>query len=141
MPIRNCGIKGVDKEDRTNIALPIRLSNPNNGKSVRLYGIIDTGASDCFVPARLGTLLGCKIKYTKGTETLTGKGTAKSYKHKMNIVVYHPDDPEKVIFETLENIEVHLLDDLPEVLLGVNGFLSKFTLIVDYPKKQFSLIY
>jgi hypothetical protein len=70
----------------------------------------------------------------------TGGGSTKAYRHTSTITIYHPDNPDNQIIHTIENVLIDCMSGLPVVLLGVNGFLSGFKLIIDYPNKKFSLL-
>jgi hypothetical protein len=50
--------KKLTPDDPLRPILPIRITNPDTGLSVRSWGLIDTGADDCAFPARLATILG-----------------------------------------------------------------------------------
>ncbi|MBN2522233.1 MAG: hypothetical protein JXB24_03115 [Bacteroidales bacterium] len=68
----------------------------------------------------------------------TGNGKAKAYRHTVSIIVFHPQNPTKQIYE-LKDVLIDCMPNLPIVLLGVDGFLSNFKLSIDYPNKIFSL--
>ena len=137
MPIRNCriscfnGVSGL-------VSLPVGITNPANKKSIKINGIIDTGASECFVPARLSVLLGFDYSTVHSSPVSTGNGQGSSYKHRMNITIYDPEDPDKEM-HTLRNVVVNFMPNAPVLLLGVAGFLSEFTLQIDYRNGTFSL--
>jgi hypothetical protein len=139
MPIRDCKIQGLNGDPRC-IALPIKITNPTNNRSFKTYGIIDTGATECYVPAGIATILGYDLTSGSIGHVHTGNGQTNSYKHRMTITIHHPENPENVIFHTLENIEIDCMPDLHVVLLGVSGFLTEFTLKVDFRNGTFSLM-
>jgi hypothetical protein len=139
MPIRNCRISSFTGVPGL-ISLPISITNPANKKSIKINGIIDTGASECFVPAKLSVLLGFDYLKVRPSNVSTGNGQCVSYKHNMNITIYHPEDPDKEIFRTLQNVVINFMPSVPVLLLGVNGFLSEFALQIDYKNGVYSLI-
>jgi len=111
--------------------LRIVIKNPHTGKEMRTYGLIDTGADECALPASFAPILGHDLQ--KGTEKRinTGNGETIAYSHTMSLEI---DDIR------INDILIDFMPNLDVVLLGVKSFLAKFTLTVDYPKKEFSII-
>lgn len=138
MPIRNCKISNIHRTPGL-ISIPVSITNPRNNKSIKLHGIIDTGASECFVPAQLSRLLEFDYKTVRESSISTGNGMTKAYKHLMNITVYHPDPPERELI-VFNNVFINFMETVPIFLLGVNGFLSEFHLQVEYRNGIFSLM-
>jgi hypothetical protein len=138
MPIRNCPIITFDGDNKA-ILLPIKILNPYSGRLIKTFGLIDTGASDCAIPAFLATMLGHDLIKGITKQTSTGNGLATAYRHTSTIIIYHPQNPDTKIIYTLDNVLIDCMSNLPIVLLGVNGFLSNFILKIDYPKMIFSL--
>lgn len=138
MPIRNCPIPTFNG-DKSAIFLPLKILNPHTNRFIKTLGLIDTGASECAIPAQLAVMLGHDL--TKGTpnQISTGNGDASAYRHTSSIIIYHPQNPDTQIIYTLDNVLIDCMPNLPIVLLGVNGFLSNFILNIDYPQKMFSL--
>lgn len=128
-------MNGID----TSVSLPIRFINPHNGKSIKTNGLIDTGASDCAMPADLAKILGLNLKKSVSKEITTGNGIAIAYGHKTTIEIFHPEKTNEIIYK-LENVVIDFMPCINIVLLGVNGFLSEFSLSIDYPNQTFSLI-
>ncbi len=139
MPIRNCPIISPPP-DNTKVGLPIRIINPHTNKSVKTIGIIDTGATECAIPADLAVFLGHDLTKGERKNVGTGNGLTIAYRHTSTIEIFHPQKLEKLIIYKMENVLVDCMPNLPIVLLGVKGFLSNFTLSIDYKKGRFSLI-
>jgi hypothetical protein len=139
MPIRDCQFPYFHSDYC--LSLPIKIINPHTNKSYRTNGIVDTGASQCFMPARLAKLLGHNLCAGQKGTTLTGGGQTSTFIHTFTIEIYHPKDPNKTIVWTLDNVLINCVETLPDMLLGVKDFLSNFTLYINYPKRTFSLIH
>jgi hypothetical protein len=120
-------------------SLPIKIINPETGHVYSTKGIIDTGADECAVPAEFAEMLGHNLKagFPKIINTASGPTTA--FKHLSRIRIYHPADSQ-LLYET-DNTSVDFMPELHVVLLGVNNFLSKFILEINYPRKVFSIRY
>jgi len=111
--------------------LQVRLTNPHTGQKLSVWGMIDTGADDCAIPAKFATMLGHNLDKGTAIESNTGNGIATSWLH--STIIEIPD------FSTSECL-VAYMPNLHVPLLGVRSFLSNFKLEVDYPNKTFSLI-
>ncbi|MEE8360052.1 MAG: retropepsin-like aspartic protease [Candidatus Omnitrophota bacterium] len=110
--------------------LPIVINNPHTGKEVPVYGLIDTGADECAIPAGYAPLLGHDLLKGEQTVIKTGNGETIAYKHTLCLKF---DDV------VVGNVLIDFMPNLPVVLLGVANFLSHFILTVDYQKSEFSL--
>ena len=110
--------------------LQVRYINPHNGQNTRAWALIDTGADNCVLPSRFAEILGHDLKAGEKTKVGGVHGEGVAYLHTMKIEVSE--------FST-EEILILFVDDLPQPLLGVKTFLSKFKLTVDFPNKYFSL--
>ena len=142
MPIKDCYIKKLNGSE-TSIFLPIKLKNSHTGLTLKTWGLLDTGATDCAVPAKIAAMLGHNLTEGEEKKISTGNGTAKAYRHAMTISIFHPESPDKAdekAIHIIENVLIDCMPDLPVVLLGVSNFLSEFELVINYPKKKFSLI-
>lgn len=110
--------------------LPLKITNPYSDKSIRIFGLIDTGADECAFPARYATLLGHNLESGFVKEINTGNRKTISYSHTVNIQIQG---------KIIKNVLIDFMPNLNVPLLGVKSFLSNFVLIVDYPKRRFSL--
>lgn len=110
--------------------LPIRIINPDSGKELRVYALVDTGADECAFPASFAPVLGHNLQAGQSRRISTGNGITVAYSHTTQIVI---ED-----FST-QDVLVDFMPNLNTPLLGVKSFLSNFILTVDYPNKTFSL--
>jgi predicted aspartyl protease len=139
MPIRNCPIYSFP-DNKNTLILPIKIINPRNSKFMKTWGLVDTGASECALPSRIADLLGHDLIMGKMKEINTGNGMAQAYCHTSTIEVYHPQHLNDPSIFRMENVLIDFMLNLDVPLLGVRGFLSKFILKINYPKRIFSLI-
>ncbi len=118
--------------------LPICIHNTVTGKLFRTWGLIDTGADDCAIPAGLAVPLGHTLD--KGTPSTIGTagGMATVYAHATRIDILSINDRVTVVHSIL-NTPVDFCPGLQTVLLGVDKFLGDFVLTIDYPNKCFSI--
>jgi len=118
--------------------LNLRIHNPHTNLSVATYGIIDTGADECSIPAEFAAILGHDL--LKGTvkSINTGNGVTQAYSHTTTLEIYSPVNNNSIY--RLDNVLIDFLPNLQVVLLGVKSFLSNFILTVDYPQKKLSII-
>ena len=71
-------------------------------------------------------------------EIYTGNGKTVAYSHKTTFEIIHPLTLN--VATIMEETPVDFMPNLHMVLLGVNNFLSRFVLNLDYPKQIFSII-
>jgi hypothetical protein len=131
MPILNCPFTAGRP------FLPLRIINPHTGKAHRAVGIVDTGADECAVPAFVARILGHDLSAGKMKQIKTGNGITNAYSHTTRLEIFHPRTNQ--LLYTIMDTPIDFLPNLHVVLLGVNSFLSKFILSIDYPKKVFSI--
>lgn len=110
--------------------LPITVINPHTNKKIKLYGLIDTGADECALPAPYAVLLGHNLQLGYPKEINTGNGKTLAYSHTLRIEI-----PNFIIQDTL----IDFMPNLNVPLLGVKSFLTNFVLTIDYPNLTFSL--
>ena len=110
--------------------LPITVINPHTNKKIKLYGLIDTGADECALPAQYAVLLGHNLQLGYPKEINTENGKTLAYFHTVRIEI-----PDFTVQDTL----IDFMPNLNVPLLGVKSFLSNFILTVDYPNLTFSL--
>lgn len=111
--------------------LPVTISNPHTKQAISLYGLIDTGADECAVPAQFAPMIGHNLQAGQQKEINTGNGKTAAYAHTLS-------------FETkgiiIENVLIDFMPNLNVVLLGVKSFLSNFKVVIDYKNNKFSLL-
>jgi hypothetical protein len=138
MPIRNCPIIQFHSHD-LHVKLPITIINPQTHKPYKTFGIIDTGASKCAVPALIAGILGYDTTNCKQEPVVTGSGQSYAYCLTTSMIIRHPINPDNNVIFTIDNVLINYMPNLNIVLLGIDEFLSNFVLKIDYPKRIFSL--
>jgi hypothetical protein len=109
-----------------------KITNPDTGKSLFLYALIDTGADECALPASYALILGHRLELGTPKIINTGNGSTTSYSHS-SIIAFEAFETKKVAIDYMPN--------LLTPLLGFKSFLAYFILNVNYPEKVFSLEY
>jgi len=135
MPIKNCPFSLYYGAHRP--VLPISIINPDTNLSHKTYGIIDTGADECAIPAYIAKVLGHNLQAGKTKKVGTGNGETTAYAHATEFALFHPATGE--LLYKVKNTPIDFMPNLHVVLLGVNSFLSKFILNINYPGKFFSI--
>lgn len=110
--------------------LPIILKNPANGQQLRTFGLIDTGADDCAIPAGFALMTGHSLTAGILKSISTGNGITNAYAHTVSLEV----DGYKI-----DNILIDFMPNLNICLIGVKNFLKNFVLTINYPEQSFSL--
>jgi predicted aspartyl protease len=82
------------------------------------------------MPSHYARLLGFTLRDGMRKKIITGNGMALAYTHMANVAVGEC---------RVKNVPIDFVPHLNVVLLGTNGFLSRFVLTVDYPRRKFSL--
>lgn len=136
MPIKDCPFTDF-KSGIYRPYLALKIVNPHTNKSIKTFGLIDTGADECAVPAFIAEELGHNLHAGIPKTITTGSGKASVYRHTTKLEIYHPLSGE--LLYTVTDTPVDFVFNLPIVLLGVNNFLSRFVLTIDYPNKSFSI--
>ena len=137
MPLKDCPFLKLSKEDISRPLLPINIINPHTGLSYATFGIIDTGADECAIPAGIASILGHNLQ--AGTTKIigTGNGETIAFAHTTKFEIYNPLSFK--LAYTIQDTPIDFMPNLHVVLLGVNNFLSKFALNIDYPNNVFSI--
>lgn len=125
--------------------LPLAISAPADPDIPPQYtfGLVDTGASVCSIPAEFAPLLNHNLRRVPAA-TIQGAGSVtQGFPHTVRIQVlamslYGKVNYAHCVFDT-GVISVHFVPKLPYVLIGVKDFLDHFVLTVDYPQQTFSL--
>lgn len=115
----------------------IRIINPHTGLSQKGYGLIDTGADECAVPASYAALLGHNLQAGTPKTVSTGNGPTNAYAHTTSFEIFDPSTGQ--IAYTINSTPIDFMPNLHVILIGVNSFLSKFIVRIDYPNKIFSI--
>lgn len=138
MPINNCPFTYCGN-DLYRPILSIRITNPHTQQSHATYGLIDTGADECAIPAAYAPLLGHNLQAGQTKQVSTGNGLTAVHSHTTKFDIFHPASGEHLY--TIPDTPIDFMPNLPVVLLGVNSFLSRFILKIDYPNRVFSITY
>jgi predicted aspartyl protease len=138
MPIKNTPFTTLEDSVRRPY-LSVKIINPCTGKSYKTYGLVDTGADECAVPASIAKIIGHDLQAGEPKDVDTGNGTTIAYKHITQIEIYHTITHE--LLYTIKDTPIDFMPNLHMFLLGANNFLSKFILNIDYPKQVFSIKY
>jgi predicted aspartyl protease len=136
MPIHNFPFTSIRTDDTPRTWLPIRIINPANGLIQNAYGLIDTGADECAIPASYASLLGHDLQSGKERKIKTGNGVTTAYSHTATLAILNFQGDHVV---TIEEILIDFMPNLHIVLLGVKSFLSRFILTIHYPNQTFSI--
>lgn len=119
--------------------LPVNIINSHNDKRCySTWGIIDTGADVCAISAKFAKILGHDLKIVKPRDVDTGNGPTLAYPHSTRFEILHPITGQ-LIYTTIDTPVDFLLELDAPVLLGINNFLGKFILNINYPQQKFSL--
>ena len=132
MDILNFPFLRLHKYDLPRPWLPIIIENPHNDPPniIRTYGLIDTGADECAIPAGYAPLLGHNLQAGVQKIINTGNGPSIAYSHTLCIDVQGIRS---------DNVLIDFMPNLSVILLGMNNFLGRFVLTIDYPNSTFSL--
>lgn len=130
MELLNIPFTRFSPDDLPRPWLPVTVVNPHTNQKIKLYGLLDTGADECALPAQYAVLLGHNLQEGYPKEINTGNGKTLAYSHTVKIEISN------------FAIQDTLIDFMPNLfvpLLGVKSFLSNFILTIDYPNQTFSL--
>lgn len=138
MPITNYPFIPLGPGHPPRPMLPIRIVNPDTNLAVRAWGLIDTGADECSIPARLAVKLGHVLNAGAAKTIGTAGGDAMAFAHTTRIEIFSISDHATVV-HTIPDTPVDFCPGLDVILLGVKNFLSNFKLVIDYPNHRFSI--
>lgn len=136
MPIHDCPL--THNAGGSLVAyLPITIINPHSDKLVRTQGLIDTGADECSIPSAFARRLGHRLRSGTSTQVVGCGGAEKAWSHTTKILIHHPITGE--VIYTTPDVPIDYMSGLTTVLLGVNSFLSKFVVELNYINYTFSV--
>ena len=110
--------------------LPAVIINPHTNKEIEIYGLIDTCADECALPAQYAPLIGHNLQAGFPKEINTGNGKTLAYSHTITIKIHD---------FVIKDVLIDFMPNLSVPLLGVKSFLSNFVVTIDYPNFNFSL--
>ncbi len=139
MPINKCPFTYHQGKHRP--ILGVKIINPDTTEkpplaAFKTKAIIDTGADTCAVPAALAPLFGYNVETGVPRKITTASGEAIAYNHKAIVEIYHPNT-DALLYTV--NLLIDFVQNLPIALLGVDHFLNKFVLTINYPERFFSI--
>jgi len=121
---------------RANAYVPVRIANPHTRQSVIAYALVDTGADACLFPADLAVALGHDLKGAGVKASITSgieQTEVPTYKHTFRLELLSPD-LRRAVWRS-RPMEIDCAESNPPVLVGVEGFLERFRLTIDYRRQ------
>jgi len=118
--------------------LPVKITNPYTGLSKFTWALIDTGSDSSVIPGFFAEAIGHEIENSVITTGRTAGGEVSVYKHTCQIDILSIFTHE--IIMSLRKQKYDVIEELKEVLLGVDNFLIRHKLIIDYPRRVFSIL-
>jgi hypothetical protein len=119
------------------------LKNPDTKQKLFTWGLIDTGSDTCAIPATYAEILGHNLLKGKNKQITTGNGITQSYEHTTEIDIFGFDSNSIIKSDNpILKIPETYIDYMPNLgipLLGVDGFLERYTLTINYPHQFFTL--
>ncbi|MFZ2658444.1 MAG: hypothetical protein WAX69_26155 [Victivallales bacterium] len=82
---KNFPFKQISPLDMPRPMLPIIIKNRKTGDSIFAWGLIDTGADSCAIPAKYAGILGHRLKAGAKINIGTGNGSTCAYAHTTEI--------------------------------------------------------
>jgi len=121
----------------------IRVTNPHSGMAIETAAIVDTGADDCLFPAEIALRLGHDLEAMPPIPIGTANKITYAYAHttRIDILGVLPDgqaDKKKILF-TVGPTHINYAKGLDQFLLGRRNFLDQFILVINYPRRQFTI--
>ena len=128
------------QDRRAYARLPLSIRNPETGLALVTWGLVDTGADLTLLPAELAVRLGHHLT-ANGVRTSVTAGIEQkeltAYAHTFEIQLLSAD--LKRVLWTTGRREFDCLPSNPPLLIGVEDFLDRFRLLVDYRAKYLRL--
>lgn len=128
---------GSEEELGLHPHIPIRITNPIDNISKRIYALVDTGADSCLFAGDLAEQLGHDLK-GDGVKDSVNVGISQTdvpvYKHTFKVELLAPD--ERTAVWSSEDIEIDCIDASGLMLLGANDFLKHFSWEINYPDEK-----
>ncbi|SFB72095.1 hypothetical protein SAMN04487907_101254 [Zunongwangia mangrovi] len=130
----------IDNKNQLKPKLPLKLTNPENGKCISVLALVDSGAEKCTFPMMIAINLGIPLNKSTESKTRTagisGQGL-ETYSFKIKIDILNMQ--RNSIVKTM-NLEVSFIknNSIPP-LVGTADFLENFNLMINYPQKSLTL--
>jgi len=143
MPIRTFPfLKPHPSDPRKRPWLFVNIKNPHTGLFCPTFGLVDTGADECALPASFADLVGHNLTAGETKQINTGNGVTTAYRHTCTIEILDTNlllEGEERVVHSIEETLIDFMPNLHCALLGVGTFLSQFIVTIDYPKEVFSI--
>ena len=144
MPIVDYPFQAQGVYSQPSPLLPILITNPHNGARFRSWGFLDTGAVATVIPAFIARIIGHNVENVASFHGNGAGGQLTVYPHTCSIDILSMDsngnvNEENGIVIRIPPSNVGVIIGLPGVLLGVNDFLKKYIVKIDYPRQVFSI--
>ncbi len=118
----------IEENGKRKPKIPIRITNPLNGESLRVLALIDTGADVCTMPIMIARTLGINLnKDTKLEKGTRGISDEQMETHVGVLSIHLLDPSKKEVLRSLKSI-VNIIDSRIPVILGTNNFLGQFNI-------------
>ena len=128
---------GSEEELGLHPYIPVRITNPFNNQSKKIYALVDTGADECLFAGDIAEQLGHNLK-GDGVKDSINIGIEQReitvYKHTFKIELLAPDETTTVWSSA--NTEIDCSESNPPMLLGARDFLKYFSWNINYPDEQ-----
>ena len=135
----------VDLEGSPKPAIPVILTNPDNGFEYSTWALIDTGADATAIPEYIAKQVYHNVRHQSVKKDVHWGigGTANVYYHTFRINVLKSDKKGNVDSQqTAIRINKRLFAVIPDLhimVLGEDDFLKNYILTINYPRKIFSI--
>ena len=143
MPIVDYPFQAQGAFSQPSPILPLLIANPHNGNNFRTWGLIDTGAMATVIPAFIAGIIGIDIGSIPSSPGKGAGGDLTVFRHLFSIDILSLDGDGNVIENEIAiripPRSMRIINNLPGVLLGVNDFLKKYILKINYPLQIFSV--
>ena len=117
---KNFPFKQISPLDMPRPMLPIVIKNRNTGDSIFAWGLIDTGADSCAIPAKYADILGHRLKAGDKINIGTGNGSTCAYAHTTEIDILSVDNHGYV------DVNPDKLFSIPETKIHYMPFSMQF---------------
>ena len=87
MEILNIPFRRFGPNDLPRPWLPVIIKNPHTDKELEVFGLVDTGADECALPAQYASLIGHNLQAGYLKEINTGNGKTLAYSHTVSIKI------------------------------------------------------
>jgi len=143
MPIVDYPFQAQGVFSQSSPILPILITNPHNGANFQTWGLVDTGAMATVIPGFIARSIGHNIENVAPFHGAGAGGQITVYPHTCSIDIWSIDNNGNVnendVVIRIPSRSMGVINDCNCVLLGVNDFLKRYILKVNYPRKVFSI--